>query len=155
MRSSGRLYGAQRSLPGSSSDFLHLSDGLDYSHLPISQQPLSLEEKLPHVTTYPTDMLSPWMGAAGRDIDLTQDPNPNPIPIPAKGSVGDWGHAIVGEMVDLTSNRLTIDGRRQLCQGMEAAIPCAPYCNCCLALDKKSKYQNPWTDIEKVCGSYR
>lgn len=179
MRSSGRLIGMNtntRSNPlnsnpsNQSSDFLLHSNGIDYvhadySHLPISQRPISLENKLPYVTTTPTNMISPWIGSYPKYLSQSHAnlTHQNPIslyknkPIPSQAKSDDIscldsirGVICVSEMVDCSSNRLTTDGRRQLCQSVDVSTPCPPYCNCCNALDKKERYNNPWTDMEKV-----
>jgi hypothetical protein len=130
MRSSGRLF------PSSQRQVMELLQLEDYSHLPISQQPLSLAEKLPLVTTTCPSMLSPWLGSS--------------IATPPAANTSASAGVMVAEMVDIQSNRLTCDARRQLCQGLDNSIPCPVFCNCAYALDRKERYANPWTDAEKA-----
>ena len=174
MRTSGRLIGQSSrhnmfngAPSSSSSDFLLLSNGLDYvnadySHLPISQRPLPLLEKLKYVTTTPTDMISPWMGCHSKQSGSSSShKGKNVMSVKKVQPPGDvahhdtqnvcvHGHVFVPDVSDLSSNRLTIDGRRPLCQGVDTTTPCPPYCNCCNTVDKRERYNNPWTDVEKV-----
>lgn len=54
------------------------------------------------------------------------------------------------DVVDLGGSRLTTDGRRQMCGAVPASKPCPKLCNCARQVDNSSRYENPWSDMEKA-----
>ncbi len=55
------------------------------------------------------------------------------------------------DFVDITTNRLTTDGLRQQCAHFpDLSARCAKGCNCAKQVDRLSKYEKPWSDIEKA-----
>ncbi len=55
------------------------------------------------------------------------------------------------DFVDITTNRLTTDGLRQQCAHFpDLTVRCAKGCNCARQVDRLSKYEKPWSDVEKA-----
>lgn len=55
------------------------------------------------------------------------------------------------DFVDITTSRLTTDGLRQQCAHYpDLGARCAKGCNCAKQVDRLSKYEKPWSDIEKA-----
>eukprot|EP01038_Epipyxis_sp_PR26KG_P007980 gene7980-10821_t len=53
-------------------------------------------------------------------------------------------------MIDHNLSRLTVDGKRQLCGNFPLHQPCPENCNCVFQLDRLSKCERIWSDMEKA-----
>ena len=53
------------------------------------------------------------------------------------------------DVIDLNSNRMTLDGCRQLCSHLPLHVECPPNCNCAKTLNNHIRYNRVWTDMEK------
>ena len=54
------------------------------------------------------------------------------------------------DVVDTSSLRLTIDGKRQLCHNLDIRQPCPLNCNCALQVERLQSFDRLWTDMEKA-----
>lgn len=48
-----------------------------------------------------------------------------------------------------TQNRLTVDGRRQMCSHLQLTSKCNKSCNCAFQVDFQERQVHPWSDMEK------
>ena len=53
------------------------------------------------------------------------------------------------DTVDTNLHRLTTDGCRQYCASLPLDVECPIGCNCAREVDRQSRYERVWTDIEK------
>jgi hypothetical protein len=51
--------------------------------------------------------------------------------------------------LDNKAQRLTTDGRRQVCAGYPSNVPCPINCNCAVQVERMQTFERLWTDIEK------
>jgi hypothetical protein len=51
--------------------------------------------------------------------------------------------------IDIVGNRLTLDGKQQNCSSLELNKPCEIDCNCALQVDRISRLERIWSDVEK------
>ena len=53
------------------------------------------------------------------------------------------------DIINVACNRLTIDGRRQICGDHTLNDVCPPGCNCARQVDVQERHCRPWSDMEK------
>ena len=53
------------------------------------------------------------------------------------------------DIVNVACNRLTLDGRRQICGDHTLSDACPPGCNCARQVDVHERHCRPWSDMEK------
>jgi hypothetical protein len=56
----------------------------------------------------------------------------------------------VNQVIDIYGNRLTTDGRRQVCGDLPCSNICYAACNCARTVDNIERYERIWSDMEKA-----
>jgi hypothetical protein len=103
----------------------------------------SLEVRVQKGKADVTDMDCPWQDPDTKRLLLPNDQvAPTDLPLPIFVNK-------LSDVIDFNGNRLTLDGKRQLCSLTGSSEPCPRGCNCAKQVDIESRRERPWSDVEK------